>query len=876
MMTTKRTARLMSMLAMLCLALCLTTACSEKNDGDEPDTPVTPVTPDTPTNPDDWQTVPASGGTVSRGDLSITFPSGTFAAETKVAVTEVTKGSVRGEDEVSTFYQVTMPAKVNKSAKVSIKSDKTEGKIVIMAHMLGRSLDGESLDYSDYPLETTCQNGTYTADFAPESNNEEANATGTVTFGLAYVAEASSQSNARGADTRSDSDGNFRFTFDWGWTTSVYANLDLQNEMLGYFNEAVSIIKGLGFKVEGDRKVPIVIVKEKSEGGPLNQDEFGRYEMSFWGKKYGRILMNDGFRSPKNGNFTKETLRKTCIHELLHYFQADYDPRTAWFKGGVANKNGTSLVLMESGGVWAEQFMADGGAFSTIFIAEPARAPQVMRGLTTIVGGSAGYQPHGYGTSIFLEYMSKTRGKDKIVKLYERWHKDYDWSVMNMDDVLKLYKDWAKDIGSDVFSLTGFDDFILGVSTFGVVDNFSVNTILSGPEYVNDKKTISKEETITYNGEINPYGGRYVNFQIYGYNGTMKGKSLTFAESKGGVMTYAYLYSQKEFTPLGFFTSTDTLVITDETVLEQIRTDTKNNKVVYLITVNNLNDRVQTSEVSVTFGEQDHIDLTPDQLSFEATTGTKTVTVDTNFDELDLTPSDESWISASFDKAAEQITVSVKANTGAKREGTVTVKGGDIVETIKVTQAASTGNCWQLVSTDVDDSGAHRENSWISDVTGGGGSYSYTSTWMDGPRQYTGLDHDTCDGEAIHSTLTHDPLKDSYKANEVISLNISWTYTDYAKHPFKAGPMKITFQYVYSTGSYGYFRDDKGYDDCPDINSIDGTGEASNGGYPSSGSGFLASPPLKTGSKGEKLEIRMWLGNIWPSYKVVYVYEWVP
>lgn len=187
------------------------------------------------------------------------------------------------------------------------------------------------------------------------------------------------------------------------------------------------------------------------------------------------------------------------------------------------------------------------------------------------------------------------------------------------------------------------------------------------------------------------------------------------------------------------------------------------------------------------------------------------------------------------------------------------------------------GNLWKLVKTTIDDSGAHRENSWTSDVTGGNGSYSYRSTWMDGPRQWSGLDHDDCTGESISSTLSHDQLKDSYKPGEAIQLNVSWTYTDCANHPFNAGPMTIAFQYVYnSTGSSGWFTDENGKDTCPYINSINGTGGASNGGFPASGSGYLASPSLRTGSAGQKLEIRMSLGNIWPSYKVVYEYEWIP
>ena len=868
MKTTMKTPRLLSLLLTMATVFCLAafTACSDKNE-DEPAGPDNPSGPTTPTG--DEFTVKATGGTVEKGDIAITFPSGTFTGETKVYVTEVTKGEIRNEDEASTFYQVTMPAIAGQPISVKVNSDKTDADIILVAHILGSSLDGQSLSYHDYPLETTYQNGTYTAEFTPDSYNEDTDAIGTVSFGLIHSADASTQANARSntPDTRSASNGDFKFNFDWGSKTTALVNLDLQDEILRYMNEAVGIIKGLGFKVEGDRKIPIIIEKEKANGGALNQDEYGRYEMSFWGKKYGYILINDGFRTKSNINFNTENLRKTCIHELLHYFQADYDPRCAWSKGGIINSSGESLILYECGGVWVEQFM-NNGQFSTTFIAEPERSPQVMRGLGTVIGGNGGYQPHGYGASIFLEYMSQQKGKDKIVKLYETWKKSKKMVALD------VFQDWAKEIGSDVFSSIGFDDFILDVSKANTVNDFSVVTILRDPKYNDDKKIISKDETISYSGDVNPYGGRYANFQIYGYNGSLKDKQLTFTEAKDGVMTYAYLRANSEYKFLGTFTSKDTLTITDQSTLEDIRTEYKNNKLVYLITTNSSNSSVVQSEIKVTLGEQDRLKLIPDELTFDGKAGLQTITADTNFEELDLTPS-ASWMSATFDKTAKQITVSVETNTGDKREGTITVKGGELTATIKVTQQAGTGNIWKLVKTTIDNSGAHRENSWTSDVTGGNGSYSYRSTWMDGKRQ-SGLDHDDCTGESISSTLSCDQLKDSYKPGEVIQLNVSWTYTDCSNHPFNAGPMTIAFQYVYSTGSYGWFTDENGKDTCPHINSINGTGGASNGGFPASGSGYLASPSLKTGSAGQKLEIRMSLGNIWPSYKAVYEYEWIP
>lgn len=67
------------------------TACGSSEGSDDPDKPEIPK-PETPIADGDWLTIPAAGGTIEKGDITLTFPSGTFSKETKVAVTEVRKG----------------------------------------------------------------------------------------------------------------------------------------------------------------------------------------------------------------------------------------------------------------------------------------------------------------------------------------------------------------------------------------------------------------------------------------------------------------------------------------------------------------------------------------------------------------------------------------------------------------------------------------------------------------------------------------------------------------------------------------------------------------------------------------------------------------
>ena len=87
------------------------TACdsTEGTNENEPDKPK----PEVPVPDGDWQVVPATGGTITKDDITIDFPGGTFSNTAKVAITNLKKGSICGEKEVSRFYMVTMPITTN-------------------------------------------------------------------------------------------------------------------------------------------------------------------------------------------------------------------------------------------------------------------------------------------------------------------------------------------------------------------------------------------------------------------------------------------------------------------------------------------------------------------------------------------------------------------------------------------------------------------------------------------------------------------------------------------------------------------------------------------------------------------------------------------
>ncbi len=690
----KTKARLLERLTLLMLALCLTAACDEKNE-DEPVGPDNPSGPTTPTGNE--FTVKTTGGTVEKGDIAITFPSGTFASETKVYVTEVAKGEIRGEDEVSTFYQVMMPTVSHCPTTVSIKSDLSDDDIIMVAHGLASSLSGET-NYVDFPLDATYKDGAYTAELPIFDNNEDATYLGTITFGLTRSASAKKAASRRSDQTRLKDNGTFVFNFDWGSRETARENMELQERIESCLNEAVRIINGLGIKVEGDRKVPIIIQKDKDHGGyTLNPDEYGRYEIGQWSRKHGYILINDGFRSQEQPQkYNTETLRKTVIHELFHYFQTDYDPRSDFWKGGyfVGDMNGEYLMLYESGGVWIEKLMCN-GTFSTSFILEPERAPAALRGLCNVVSGNN--QALGYGQSVFVEYMTKQKGDKAVKTLLETWNKN------SGSTALDIYKAWAKEIGVNLFNISvgmdNYNDFLKATATQQVVPNFGFSGIIGAERNNDDKKQVNKDGVSTYQGNVYPYGGRFAQYLIWNYSNdkgenSLKGKQLVFKETKKGVRTMVYYYKNRQFVHVGTFWESADLKITDEATLQTFRSSSSlGNCFVYMLTYSDDNAKTYPSEITVTLGDADKLELKPDSLTFGAEAGTQNVTADTNIDDISLESSDKSWLSATYDKASKTIAVSVTENKGeSKRNGTITVtaKNGNntIEKKITVEQAA--------------------------------------------------------------------------------------------------------------------------------------------------------------------------------------------
>ena len=93
------------------------------------------INPEVPVKSGDWFSVSASSGdTIEKEDISLEIAKGTFGQDVKIAITEVKKGSVMGNDEQSPFYQITVDEKGTKKpivVKIRYAGDPDEVQAVI-------------------------------------------------------------------------------------------------------------------------------------------------------------------------------------------------------------------------------------------------------------------------------------------------------------------------------------------------------------------------------------------------------------------------------------------------------------------------------------------------------------------------------------------------------------------------------------------------------------------------------------------------------------------------------------------------------------------------------------------------------------------------
>lgn len=438
-------------------------------------------------NDDDWQTVSADGGTIEEDDITIVFSPGTFQSDTEVAVTEVEEGKMFGDREASTFYQLMVPAKIDNNITVTIKSDGKGGDLRFMASAPGYRRSQNEQVTSSVELEATMKGKEYTV-VLPKTNNDEDDGMIDLTFGLVRTGK----DKRRDGTARGDVEGtvkNISWYFDKvdNLKTADKSNFKAAKaDFNAYVKDALEKIHELGFSMTGDGwKIPYQIKDN------LGDETFGNFVQSKAYDRWNAIEINV---KKLAGSYNKTELKQTIIHETLHYFQSNYDPRSCSKK----NYSGEETVLDEAASVWIEQFM-NGGKLNADFVSK--YLDNFIQGLEDVdkiyshknkyesfenwwsgwwANELKNYAAHGYAMSTLLYFLTHPKSqmsafgidKKSIVELFKLWKTSDNVYAGHTFMVLRK---WLSNHESGFIDTDQYDDFLVYLASGKFIEHKDIN-----------------------------------------------------------------------------------------------------------------------------------------------------------------------------------------------------------------------------------------------------------------------------------------------------------------------------------------------------------------------------------------------------------------
>ena len=570
---------------------------------------------------DDWQTVSADGTTIEEDDITIVFSPGTFQSDTEVAVTKMEEGEILDEDEVSPFYQITMPGKTAKEFTVKIASEEYGDDIHVMVHAPGRAISVNQATYYDIPLESTYQKGEHTVTipkFDSQSNSDNVS----FCIGLAQVSVDNNRNESLNNSRVGGKVDNISWTLSVPFRSLATMGYWPGKDIITLTNEALQKIKDVGFWISENRNIPIVFRKFRTGYFFPEADADGNFIQSKVTDSWNSIEINmNRVFSGKWDNSSKTKLGKVLIHELTHYFQSDYDPK--WWPMWKASSQDDYNMLYESGAVWNEKNM-DKGSFSYTFVIQ--YLPYFIRcgfdhqqeivDETYNAVKSLDPKPndpfanHGYGMAALLQYFSNLYGDHSIIDIYKIW-KATPYENVSKTSSIDIFKEYAKEKGSNLFEGNHYDDFILALAQGKVDNNIRATDLMPSELSGRLKKILKTDGKIEFQDKCYPYGCtpmicnfQYLEKKYKNEKGSLKDKQITITQHCEGVHTYVtvrrgnVLCNQK-------VTKGSPLVISGDE-LEEMR----NNNGVFpndltCLTMTDDNSKVMNAQVSIELGDQE-------------------------------------------------------------------------------------------------------------------------------------------------------------------------------------------------------------------------------------------------------------------------------
>lgn len=544
-------------------------ACGEKGDDvtNEAEGPKPPTTVDD----NDWQTVASSGGTIEKDSISITFPSGTFSGDTKVAISNVSKGKIYGDLEVSPFYQITMPITTKKATTIKIKSQKLDDDVSFIFHSTSFSRHGGTYSDSDIILESSYSNDEYSVTLPVFDNDDETN-TSYFAIGLARTITSDDITRSSKPVEKGTVNG-----VKWELYIDPSAKAyNFYNEVVNvrelpkirkYIEDAITKITDLGFKLAYSDRVIYYYIRSKDES-------WGEFKQSFWADSYSYIDISVEHLFYAKQDKDEFSMPCTVLHETFHYFQSNYDPRSAKDKAGgypagaaVDNEN----IIYEMGAIWIEQY-ANNGQLNANYLKEIVFKKAFYQGdksdgkgdklgfgleLERWGGGSAGWQnknviasnqQQGYTMGPLIYYIT-TMMKDygfrnkSILELYELFNKNWKSGTHNTYYILNDWLTMPTHNAGYLLENSNFDDYWLELWQGKLVKDFSLTSIFSNN---NNFKIEDKNGKYVFGDDLYQFGCGVRKVALTGFKDTpLDDKELVIKQENTSVHSYVVIASKK-------------------------------------------------------------------------------------------------------------------------------------------------------------------------------------------------------------------------------------------------------------------------------------------------------------------------------------------
>lgn len=669
-----------------------------------PLTSIESITFDTHATEDEGKTftVQESGGKIEYDDITIDFPNGTFNSATKVTISEVEKGTIDGEDEISKYYKVKFYGGVRKSFKVGVKSDEyaNDNALKMSFAMMGfaQGLNQEMLARN--LLDVTYSNGSYVAEISEMESPDEVSDM-EVYYGLTSYVDSDNLAYTRSSD-RTD------FNVDICkldylqciWNYGLEEMTTLKWSMKRLIPEVMDLLESLGYRKQGSLQYWL---------GDYDYLKAGCCTYSPFHKTYSDITLNIKRLLGKS-----DIVRKALIiHETLHYYQQFYDPRKNIVICGLNKTVGDKgSILREAQSTWSEGLYNEGilpyTTIENISFFLPSINPD-HKDITNYSGNpiwSERYQDIGYAMGSLMEYLTQKYGKEIIFKmstlLYES-KKDPTNEIKLIEEAIKpnviftqeAYKDFVEKLGmGKVYkyreietSNKDFMDFETIMSRSGREKHGNIGELVA---------TISGDaQPVTLTNWVYSYGALLERITIdSNFNGDavhgLDDAHSIIEQKTEGVKTWVYGHKNGEYYLIGQTKIDSPLDISNTFYKDGDKYVSQN---YYLVTIadnfTTTNDILSNIEAVVDKRDV-RLEVDPKKLEFDADGGTKYLDIITNQPSFTYEKDKDwpSWLKVEINKDFT-MKVTAEPNTSAERKATITVyaldaKGNQVGQPAKV------------------------------------------------------------------------------------------------------------------------------------------------------------------------------------------------